>query len=266
MNKSIFLCIICVISFVAPISAQLRPGNVGFDYSEFNIFKQQKVKTQTQIVLDEDSITTLLSVSEYSPDGWLIRTTFSNGDGYDEEMEMDTMKDEFTYFPDGKIKLIALYGYDLFPITQGFEYDNKNILIKSIIASAEAREYSYTYDKKGNIIERAGKSARFEVDDEGNSLDKMIMVPTDVTTYTWDEKNRLIGEEFNMGDEFYNRMNYVYNDKNQLVEMRVYYDLTLGSEPDYITRYYYLENGLPNKVVTVEGDFKLENYYEYTFY
>ncbi len=266
MNKRCFTFLLTGILINVSIFGQFMPGDIGFQSKEFEIFKKNKVKTQTQFMMDEDSITTRVSVSEFTENGWLFRNTFDNGErGYEEET-IDTMKDEYTYFPDGRIRIITMYGYDLYPMTYGFEYDKKNKLNAAIFASAEAREYSYAYDKSGNIIKRIGKSARFEVDAEGNFLDKMVMVETDYSTYTWDAKNRLAEESFNMNEEFYNKMFYAYNDKDQLIEMRVYYDTATDAIPAFSTKYYYLDNGLPKNTITVEDGFRVEYYFEYGFY
>ena len=266
MNKIAFILLLSGILINGSIFGQFKPGDIGFNSAEFDIYKKNKVKTQTQIMRDEDSITTTVSVSEFTEDGWLIRTTFDNGEpAYDDE-PIDTMMDEYTYFPDGRIRIITMFGYDLYPMTHGFEYNKKDKLIASIFASAEARENSYEYDKEGNIIKRIGKSARFEVDAEGNSLDKMVMVETDITTYNWDAKKRLSEELFSMNGEFYNRMVYTYNDKNQLARMKVYYDTAEDATPVFITTYFYHENGLLKNMITMEDGFSVEHYFEYTFF
>lgn len=264
-NNTIIILTIGLLINVS-VFGQFRPGDIGYSSSEKEIYKNNKVKTQTQIMLDEDSITARVSVSEYTEDGWLIRTTFDNGElGYEEE-QIDTLKDEYTYFPDGRIRIITMFGYDMFPIEIGYEYDNKKKLINSIVASAEAREYSYTYNKQGQIIERVGKSARWEVDAEGNSTDKLVMVESDKNIYKWDDIGHLIEDTFIMWDEIYNRVNYTYNGKDQLSEMQVFYDTAPGSIPAFKTTFYYSDNGLLKKSITVEDGFRVEHYYEYTFF
>ena len=266
MNKITLVLLLSVILINVPVFGQFRPGEIGFNSGEFDIYKKNKVKTQTQIMRDEDSITTRVSVSEFTEDGWLIRTTFDNGEpAYDEE-PIDTMMDEFTYFPDGRIRIITMFGYDMFPIEIGYEYDKKKKLINSIVASAEAREYSYTYNDKDEIIQRIGKSARWEVDAEGNSTDKLVFVESDKNDYVWDNKGQLTQDTFTMWDEIYNRVNYSYNNKGQLTEMRVYYDTAPDAKPTFITTYFYLENGLPEKSITEEDGFRVEHYYEYTYF
>ena len=266
MNKITLVLLLSGILINVSMFGQFRPGDIGYNSAQFDAYKKNKVKTQTQVMRDEDSITTRVSITEFTEDGWLIRTTFDNGEpAYDEE-PIDTMKDEYTYFPDGRIRIITMFGYDLFPMTLGFEYDKKDNLVTSIFASAESRENTYEYDKSGTIIKRVGKSARFEVDAEGNYLDKMIMVETDFSTYTWDAKNRLTEELFSMNGEFYNRMVYSYNDKNQLTEMKAFYDTAPDAIPVFSTTYFYFENGLPKNMITIEDGFRVEHYYEYTFF
>ena len=95
---------------------------------------------------------------------------------------------------------------------------------------------------------------------------KMIMVETDFSTYTWDAKNRLTEELFSMNGEFYNRMVYSYNDKNQLTEMKAFYDTAPDAIPVFSTTYFYFDNGLPKNMITIEDGFRVEHYYEYTFF
>ncbi len=92
------------------------------------------------------------------------------------------------------------------------------------------------------------------------------MVETDVTTYIWDAKKRLSEEFFSMDGEFYNRMVYTYNDKNQLARMKVYYDTAPDAIPVFITTYHYFESGLLKNMITIEDGFSVEHYYEYSFY
>ncbi len=125
MNKITLVLLLSAILINVSIFGQFRPGDMGFNSAEFDIYKKNKVKTQTQIMRDEDSITTTVSVSEYTEDGWLIRTTFDNGEPANDDEPIDTMMDEYTYFPDARIRIITMFGYDIFPMTHGFEYDKK---------------------------------------------------------------------------------------------------------------------------------------------
>lgn len=263
MLKSCFLIVLSLLFFTDIVHAQFKPGEVGFNASDFEIYKSSKVKTQTQLLTDTafEYSETAISVSEYAPEGWLLRITYLENLEY-----ADTIMDEYTYFPDGRVRIISLIGYDMFPIQFGFEYDKKNKLTASTIAGAEARQYSYAYDQSGNIITRTGKTNMFQYDDEGNLLDGMIWVENERSTYTWNENHQLLSEIFYMDGEFYYKITYEYSSNGLLKNYKVFYDMDQTAMPAYASYFYYNEKNLLTKMVQEEEGSVIEYKYVYSFY
>jgi len=258
--------------FVITIAhAQFKPGDVGFNGKTYEIYKNAGVKTQTIQFIDTSfgGSQTVVSISEFTEAGWEYRTNYPTETELTEDEIAagwtNTITDEYTYHPDGRIRIITLSGYDLVDIIFGFEYDNKNRLINSSVAAAEARQYTYEYDKEGNISSRSGKANMFQYDDEGNLMDEMAWVDYEHTIYTWNKKHELISETFNMRGEFYNKTDYVYNGKGQLTSYDVYYDTTPGEKPSYTTYLTYNNKGLISKMVREGEGMRMEYLYEYTY-
>lgn len=262
MKKSNFLILLALIFFTGFVNAQFKPGDVGFNPSEFDIYKKAKVKTQTQLLIDTTwgYTETTASIAEYTTDGWLLRITYTENLEYE-----DTIIDEYTYFPDGRIRIISLFGYDLYPIEFGYEYDKKNKLIASNIAAAEARRYTYEYDKSDNIIKRLGKTNMFQYDDEGNLMEGMIWVDNEESTYTWNDKQQLLSELFYMQGEFYYKIIYEYNPNGSLNNYKVFYDTEQTAMPAYASYFYYNEKNLLIKMIMEEEGSRLEYKYVYSF-
>jgi hypothetical protein len=266
MYRILALICLTVLLSTTEANAQFRPGSVGFDLKSFEPYKQNKVKTQSTFKLDEDSIQTLVSVSDYWDNGWLLRIAYPPEElGYDEEFA-DTMKDEFTYFPDGRLRIKTLYGYDLYPIELHFSYGKKKKLVKSNVLAAESREYTYEYGKNKKIEIKKGQTGQYEMDADGNFLDKMIMVDIDASKYTWNNKGLLTEEKFYMFDSFYNLIQYDYNDNGQLIKMVVYYDEASDAIPVSTTKFYYHENGLLKNSVSISDEMETRYFYEYTYF
>ncbi len=264
-NKYVFLLLILIlISSLA--QAQFKPGDVGYKPAETKLFKSQKVKTQIQTVVDDEYFTSNLQVNYYNTDGQLTKIVYDQDTSMPVEERGPEMKDEFTYDEKGNVKLIRLSGYDLIDLEHGFKYDKKGKLIESNFASAEARSYTYTYDDAGIIIQRLGKVAVFEVDAEGNSTDKMVMVDYEKNEYTWDANNNLISEIFYTGGELYYKIIYTYDASNRVSGYKVYYELAIDAPAAFTVTFTYGQNGLLEQMVTDEEGFRLTNYFAYTFY
>jgi YD repeat-containing protein len=256
---------------IFPLHAQFRPDDVGFNLKEHDLYKKAGIKTRIETMIDTafGGSSFITAVTEYSEEGWLYRITYNEVlEGYDmdEDGVNDTIMDEFTYYPDGRIRIIYMYGYDLYPIQYAFEYDKKNKLINSSIASAEARRYRYEYDKNDRIVRRIGQTYFFEYDDEGNMIDQPIWVDYDSSTYVWNAKDQLISEKFYMMEQVYYRVDYYYNANGLLDHYDIFYDMSEGAEPSYKNSYTYNEKGIIVKMVTEEPGLQIEYRYEYTYY
>lgn len=263
MKNTIYLLLPALLIYSALLNAQFKPGDVGFNSAEFEFYRTAKIKTATQLMIDSAAANTILpvSVSEFTEDGWLFRVTYLDNMEYD-----DTIMDEYTYFPDGRIRIISLIGYDMFPIQYDFEYDNKEKLIASSIIGAEARKYTYEYDKENNITKRSGKTNTFVYDDEGNLMDEMAWVDNEESFYSWNDKHQLITEIFNMHGEFYYKIDYEYNDEGTLKNYKVFYDMEQNAMPSYAVYFYYNENKELDKIIQTEEGSRTEFKFSFTYY
>lgn len=246
--------------------AQFNPGDIGYPLNAEKIMREAHVKTQTLTLVDQENYSTEMSTSYYDKDGFLLSTNYAVDTTIDPEYREPAMSDIYNYYPDGSIRTIVLQGYDMVDITYGFEYDRKGKLTASVIASAEAREYTYSYNDKGQIAHRYGKGARFVYENEEDTEGKLEMIDLEQTDYVWDDKGNLVEETFYYLKEWTQRTVYQYNDAGQLTRMEVYYENGPTATPAFNTVYQYNDKGLLTESVTTETDFTLRSVYTYTYY
>lgn len=248
------------------LMAQFFPGDVGY-LPEMRIpYATMHVKTQTQTLVEDDSSLVVNYINTFDTTGLLLETKFPQAADGGEEEWIEEFKNLYTYFPDGRIRVIELDGYDSEPIVMGFEYDKKNRLEASVIASAEAREYTYTLDKSGRVIERRGKGARWVYADEMDTEGTLTMVDLEFTEYQWDDKGRLIGETYWYMNEWANRVSYAYNAQGLLQTTLMYYDNSDAAPAAYSIEYTYDANGLPTSSQMREDGIEVNYIYTYTYY
>ncbi|MBC8045411.1 MAG: hypothetical protein H7Y00_01305 [Fimbriimonadaceae bacterium] len=268
MKKFIIGVAIYFLLFIGGVLAQFAPDNIGFQYSEFEKYKKLKVKAQIEKVYDAEITQDYVvsSVTEFAKDGKILRTIY-NPELHSEEA-MDTVKYIYAYYPNGKILSMEVYGVDMYPLEFGYEYNNKDQLIKSNVASAEARKYSYEYDEKGNIKRSVGLGAFFEYDDVGEPIGDTQWVGMEEFKYTWNEKGLLVAETMMMQGEFYYHAEYFYNEKDQLVKQGYSYDVANQNTFSTDLAFTYDKNGLLIARVFSYPDTeeKYESIFEYTYY
>ena len=264
MKNTLF--ILCCLMSALSLNAQFLPGEMGYTPTQQQPFAEMHVKTMLSTMIDADGWTVPYAMHFYNTNGWLEETRYLQDSTLAEEERSPDMIDYYTYYPDGRIHFIEMEGYDALPIKYGFEYDKKNRLTALIIASAEAREFTYTYDKNNLPVRRNGKMARWVYKDENDTEGKLEMVSVEQTDYNWDDNGRLVGQTLWYMNEWTNRTAYQYNDKGQLTSSAVYYDNSDVAIPAFITTYFYYENGLPEKIKILEDGFEVTYMYTYTYY
>lgn len=257
----LFLCL-------TTTQAQFTPDLIGFQYSEFEKYKKLKVKEQIEKIVDvEFSDEALInSITTFTENGELQMTAL-NPEIISEEA-IDTIKYFYEYNADGRISVMSIYGLDIVPIVYGFFYDKKGKLYEGNIASAEARRMYYEMNKKGNVVKAIAKSANFEYDEEGNASETYTWVPTEETTYEWNEKGWLMEERSTYKMEFSYHAIYKYDTKGNLIEENFCYDAEHPDTPSTIIKFEYDENGLlkKRKLSSPGSEEQYEYIFEYTFY
>ncbi len=264
MKKLFIILLVCNL-IAQQAQAQFKPGDIGYSITMQQPYAKMHVLTQLQTIVDEFSYSTPYAQSTFTEKGWLSETIYIQDSSLSDDERSPELKDIYYYHTDGRIRSVELSGYDLYAIQYGFEYDKKEKLIASVIASAEAREYTYVYDKAGNIIKRNGKAARWVYADENDTEGKLEMVAIETNDYTWDKKGNLLTDTYNYSGEWTNSLHYSYNDKQQLILAEMYYDNTVDAKPAFSIEYSYDANGLLTSTVTKEEGFLLTNLFTYTY-
>ncbi len=267
MKKLMSISAVLILSTIA--FAQFEPGDIGFDQNKTALlYKTNKIKTQTKLLLDTVYNTEEpVEVNTYTEEGWLLHKIYPGDIIYgDADDSIGIYSDEFTYFPDGRIRIITYTGYDLYPIQIGFEYTKKGKLDSCIIASAEARHYGYTYDKKGNIVHAVGMGYVFAYDDNGNFMDEMQLVEMETMDYTWNEKNQLIKEVTKLRGEYSSSIEYTYDEAGNLKSKLLFVDTSSGAQPVDKYFYFYDDKGLLIRLESHEWEENLTYRFEYTYY
>lgn len=257
-------CMLCLSGL--NVFAQFKPGDIGYNVNSEIIFKNANVTSQIVTVVESDDVSFVSSYNYYNKNGQLDSTIYPPDYYIGQDEQLVPMKDLYTYLPSGQISMITMQGYDLLDINYGFEYNKKGKLITSIIASAEAREYTYMYDDKGRISGRNGKGARFVYENEEDTEGKLVMIDVERSTYTWNPNGDLSEENFYYMNEWMQRTVYSYNEQHQLIRMDVYNDNSPDAIRSFYVTYQYDDRGLLIESATVESDYTAKTTYAYTFY
>ena len=248
------------------VFAQFKPGDIGYNVNSEIIFKNAHVSSQIATVVESADMSFVVNYNYYNSNGQLDSTVYPPDYNVDQDEQFPQMKDIYTYLPDGKISMITMKGYDMFDINYGFEYNKKGKLITSLVASAEAREYTYTYDNKGRISERNGKGARFVYENDEDTDGKLVMIDIERSTYTWNPNGDLSEVNFYYMNEWMQRTVYSYNEDHQVTRMDVYNDNGPDANPSFYISYQYNNQGLLTESTTVESDYTGKTTYAYTYY
>jgi len=245
--------------------AQFKPSDVGYKIEMQHPYEKMKVVTSLQTILDMDGYTTPHTLGTFTEQGWITATVYLQDSTLADDERSPEMKDTYNCFSDGRILAISMEGYDIYSIAYGFEYDKKEKLIASVIASAAAREYTYVYDKADNIIKRNGKGTRWVYADENDTEGKLVMVDLEVNDYKWDKSGNLLSDTFLYTGEWTTQAKYSYNDKHQLIGTAIYYENNVDAQPAFTIEYSYDNNGFLISTITKEDGFTLTNLFTYTY-
>lgn len=150
------------------------------------------------------------------------------------------------------------YEDTLFVCTRIYEYDSLNRKTKELVYgqdSLQREKTLYTYDESGHLIEEVvwglGDSLvvkkTYEYDKNGNQLSQKSYNEKNVLNYEYlyryDDRNNKIEQQYR--NSVVRTDNYVYNEKNQLINMSVYLNDLLLHEIDYT----YDQNGVNTETV-----------------
>lgn len=151
----------------------------------------------------------------------------------------------------------------------GYTYDDKNRLIKKLIASIDPATYTFKYDSKGRISEQLIDTKMPEVDSAGDPTDKSFDKPSSKSTFIYDGDNRLVeewiytleDESANNGDPFL-KVKWYYNDKGQINKIT---NEDHTGEVNFIMELFYNDKGLLSKKTEEYkiDEVKIEYSYEY---
>lgn len=262
-TKLFFTGYLIVQSFI--LTAQFRPGDIGYVTSMAAPFAQMQVLSQVETKVDAWGWSTPYAQNTYNAQGMLIETLFLQDSSLSSEERSPDMIDVYNYHADGRIRLIEMFGYDLLPINIGFEYSKKGKLTASVVASAEAREYTYVLNKKDQVIQRNGQGAMWVYADEADTEGKLQMVPLDTTTYSWNAEGFLASETYRYLGEWQHRIEYTYTGAGQLSSFSMFTDNSAEAIPVFTIDYTYDANGLLMQATTTEGTDKFISNFTYTY-
>ncbi len=120
------------------------------------------------------------------------------------------------YFYNNKQQLTKSINYsDMYPATTTYEYDDKGKLIRMLVAEAESRDYSYTYNKNNQLTKIIGKTAYVGDDD------KIVWSPVDSLIFTYNKDLKSSEQFYYLGD-LYSNIKYEYNTQKQLTKSLQY--------------------------------------------
>ncbi|TDS54596.1 hypothetical protein [Myroides indicus] len=111
------------------------------------------------------------------------------------------MKDEF-YNTYGEVFLTTTYQYN----------NNEQIIEEKYSSNNFSSKYFYQYNEKGQLIEKIFES------------EKTVRPPHKITTYQYDKRGNKIKENTYNSDGSLNfKLNYIYDKKERLIEIKEYY-------------------------------------------
>lgn len=247
------------------LSAQFIPGDIGYQQTEFEVYKKNNVKAAHFTTLEMDGSMTPNQTNYYDKAGRLSQIVYNIDRVTAPEARSVEKNDLFSYDNNNHVTNIIMHGYENEDIVKSFEGQNGKINTKRI-SGTEEKLYSYTYDNNNNVIEVIGKTSSFENDVEGNPTTKVIEKEIEKNQYTWNNNNQMVQDVLFMNGGFYYQIKYNYNHKKQLTDYAVYLEQTENAVPAFTTSIEYNTNGLPEKIVNVVMGFSSFTSVSYTFY
>lgn len=261
-----YISTIAFFSFIfSQLSAQFNPGDIGYQQTEFELYKKNNVEAAHLTTLEMDGSMTPNQTNYYDKAGRLAQIVYNYDRVISPEARKAEKNDVFSYDNNNNVTSIIMHGHEINDIVKAFEHQNGKVITKRV-TGAEEKVYSYTYDNNNNVIEVIGKTSSFEKDVEGNPTTKVIYNETEKNQYTWNNNNQLVQDVLYMNGGFYYKIKYNYNDKKQLIDYAVFLEEAENAIPAFTTSIEYSANGLPEKIVNVVMGFSSFTSISYTFY
>lgn len=172
----------------------------------------------------------LIREEEYDTEGKLIRRIEFQ---YNPEKEdNDSIITHFRYDNKGRLSGYTVENLDVEDISGGYSYNAKNELIYYGVASAEAREYTFTY-KKGLLIHEIGNGAVQLKADGTPDWTKF-----EETFFEYNKQKQRIGEKF----YFLGNLNYTkafeYDNTGKLLVEKIWFGEKNGEPDNILTNIY----------------------------
>lgn len=240
-EKSIFGYFLLAWQFIYGQSNSVSHGDYKAQLSmQKNYHTAQVVSCKVFSLENETDSAKLIRLEEYDMDGKMTRRLEFEYSAYQEGI--DTLFTEYSYDTKGRLNTYRISGNNIGEVTGGYQYNDKNELTYYGIASAEAREFSFTY-KKGLLIHEIGNGATqlkedgtpnwvkfeesfFEYNKNKQRIGETYYFLGNLQTskaYQYDDKGNLVSEKIWQGEktgEPYTVLTYIYNEKNLLISMK----------------------------------------------
>lgn len=255
--KNISTLILCFLIISTTVSAQLRPGEIGYNpaiekvYADMGIQKINIFQTNPEYGNEEF----LYSISLVDENGRITEEKFPSLDNYfsteDEGYGDDTSHYFYEYTADNRIKHITSLDYDLNTVETYFVYNEKGKLIEKTEGGAEARRYTFEYDDKGNITKAKGQTPVYTSGENSAPIDIQKWNDVDLYTYKYNDNNQLIETQFIYGNDFFYKILYTYENA-RISGFKMYSD-EKSKTPDTINTLTYNSNGTLDNMVVVSN-------------
>lgn len=270
--KNITLIPALTLAFTTISLAQMSPGDVGYNKSNEALYASLRVSHihtyQTNPEFGNEEF--LYTTSIIDTEGKVIEEKFPSMEAYfsddDEGYGDDSSFIYYAYLPNGAIAQITSLGFDLSAEETYFTYDANGRLQEKIIAAAEARKYTFEFDKNGNIIKANGQMPVYTDSENGTPIDILKWMDADYYLYKWNEKNQLTEQRFYYRGELYSISQYSY-EGSKLSSIKIFTD-EKSKTPDTVITFSYNTNSTLNKMIVVSNysDSRVAYRYDYEYY
>ncbi len=243
-----------------PITVRTLSADGSFEaYKEeyaYSILSGEKLSKTTKTITGDDSSENIVYLEYYDEYSRLSKSGYLNG-----QTEVLT---RYTYNGLGR-KLSELSYPDFcdgYTATNTYTYDYAGRLLTS--TDALGYTVSNTYDMLGNKLtstDQEGNTTAYKYDDFGNVLTEEV--PFDdtqdrITEYSYDAYGNQISKKIKGSDnQLYSKTEYVYDQRDNLTEIRCYTSLT-----DYIVTAEYTYDGSGKVITSTLGGLTTTNYYD----
>lgn len=258
--KILSITIIGVVFLSTGVSAQLRPGDIGYNpaiekiYSDLGIRKIYTYQTNPEYGSEEF----LYSISLVDVNGRLTEEKLPSAEAYfstdDEGYGDDTTHYFYKYTSGNQVQQITALDYSLNTVETYFVYNDQRQLAEKTIGSADARRYKYEYDDKGKVIKANGQAPVYTSGEQGTPIDIQGWEDIDYYIYTYNDKNLLAESKYYFKGKLQFIVRFTY-DGTWLNGFKTFAD-ERAKTPDRVNMITYNLNGTPDRMTVVSN---LEN-------